>query len=206
MNTELIHTALGFKQGASIAVIVKAFRDDPAARWMYPDPADYFRNFPEFVRIFGGKAFDCGTADHTDHFYGAALWLPPATQPDEDSLSVFLQSTVAPSNQAAMFSVFEQMGAFHPAGPHWYLPLIGVDPAQQGKGLGSMLLERALRRCDRDRLPAYLEATSPRNLALYGRHGFKSIGKIQAGSSPDIVPMLREPRRDQTVASGVRDL
>ena len=193
MNTELIYTPFDFKQQASIAVIVKAFRDDPAARWLYPDASDYLRNFPDFVRIFGGKAFDYGTADHCDDFDSAALWLPPGVQPDEEALSGLLQSTVAESNQAAMFSVFEQMAGFHPAEPHWYLPLIGVDPERQGKGLGSVLLERALRRCDHARLPAYLEATSPRNLALYHRHGFKVIGKIQAGSSPNITPMLREP-------------
>src|SRR5262245_21672393 len=194
MNTELIYTASEFKQRASIAVIVKAFRDDPAARWMYPGSSDYLRNFPEFVRIFGGKAFACGTADHCDHFDSAALWLPPGVQLDEEALIALLQTTVAESNQSAMFSVFEQMGAFHPAEPHWYLPLIGVDPERQGKGLGSRLLARALHRCDRDRLPAYLEATSPRNLTLYARHGFKAIGKIQAGNSPDIIPMRREPQ------------
>jgi hypothetical protein len=51
-----------------------------------------------------------------------------------------------------------------------------------------VLLRHALERCDRDRLPAYLDATSPRNRALYARHGFEELGVIQAGSSP---PMCR---------------
>lgn len=194
MNTELIPIPSAARQETSVAVLVKAFQNDPAARWMYPDTSDYLRNFPDFVRTFAGKAFKHGTADRLSDCRGAALWLPPGVQPDEEPLIAFIQSTVAESNQAAMFSVFEQMAAFHPAAPHWYLPLIGVDPDRQGQGLGSVLLERALRRCDRNFLPAYLEATSPRNLALYERHGFEVVGKIQAGSSPEIIPMFRAPR------------
>jgi ribosomal protein S18 acetylase RimI-like enzyme len=194
MNTASIHTTPVSAQDASVSVIVKAFADDPAARWMYPDAADYFGNFPHFVRVFGGKAFESGTAEHLDEFFGAALWLPPGVQPDEKALGDFLQATSSKDDQAALFSVFEQMGTFHPTMPHWYLPLIGVDPERQGKGLGSMLLERALRRCDHNGQPAYLEATNSRNVALYERHGFEIIGTIQAGSSPEIVPMLRPPQ------------
>jgi ribosomal protein S18 acetylase RimI-like enzyme len=93
-----------------------------------------------------------------------------------------------------MFGVFEQMAAFHPKEPHWYLPLIGTDPAKQGNGHGSALLLHALAICDREKLPAYLEASSPRNIPLYRRHGFESLGSIQVGNSPVITPMLRQPR------------
>jgi ribosomal protein S18 acetylase RimI-like enzyme len=90
--------------------------------------------------------------------------------------------------------VFEQMASFHPQEPHWYLPLIGVDPARQGQHLGDRLMAHALARCDADGLPAYLESSNPRNISFYQRHGFVELGKIQAGSSPTIVPMLRRPR------------
>ena len=38
----------------------------------------------------------------------------------------------------------EQMANYHPREPHWYLPLMGVDPTCQGKGLGSALMRHAL--------------------------------------------------------------
>ena len=88
--------------------------------------------------------------------------------------------------------LFEQMGALHPTVDHWYLPLIGVDLVAQGRGLGSTLLRHALASCDSDGLPAYLEATNPRNRDLYGRHGFNVVDVIQAGSSPPIWATLRE--------------
>jgi ribosomal protein S18 acetylase RimI-like enzyme len=93
-----------------------------------------------------------------------------------------------------LYSVLEQMARFHPGEPHWYLPLIGVDPVHQGRGHGSALMAHALQQCDRDRTAAYLESTNPRNITLYQRNGFEIIGKIQVGASPPILPMLRPPR------------
>ena len=63
-----------------------------------------------------------------------------------------------------MFAILEQMGAAHPAEPHWYLPLIGVDPQAQRQGLGSTLLAEMLPGFDRAQTTAYLEATSPESL------------------------------------------
>src|SRR5262249_8485856 len=91
--------------------------------------------------------------------------------------------------------LFQQMAGYHPHEPHWYLPLIGVDPACQGKGFGDALMAHALARCDREGTPAYLESTNPRNISLYRRHGFEALGEIRVGESPPLVPMLRRARR-----------
>jgi ribosomal protein S18 acetylase RimI-like enzyme len=79
-------------------------------------------------------------------------------------------------------------------GAHWHLPMIGVLPGLQGRGLGSALLHHALAHIDRTRLPAYLESSSERNVPLYLRHGFEVMGIIQVGSSPPIFPMIRQRR------------
>jgi GNAT superfamily N-acetyltransferase len=105
-----------------------------------------------------------------------------------------IEDTVAAEQQDAMFSMFEQMEVYHPHDPHWHLPLIGVDPVSQGGGYGSALLRHALEACDRQQVLAYLEATSPRNVPLYGRHGFEPLGTVQVGTSPPIYPMVRRPR------------
>jgi hypothetical protein len=51
-----------------------------------------------------------------------------------------------------------------------------------------------LQACDRQKVLAYLEATSPQNVLLYERHGFEALGSIQVADSPPVVPMLRKPR------------
>jgi ribosomal protein S18 acetylase RimI-like enzyme len=181
-------------QSRLVAAIVLAFSADPAARWTYPAPENYLKHFPDLGRIFGSKAFECGTAHFIGDVQAAALWLPPGVQPDEEALMAHFQRTVREQDQDTLFAVFEQMGHYHPDEPHWYLPLIGVDPAQQGKGYGSALLAHALRLCDEDGAPAYLESTNPKNIPLYRRHGFEVLGTIQVGSSPPITPMLRRAR------------
>ena len=178
----------------TVAVIVLAFASDPAARWTFPDAATYLTHFPAVVRAFGGNAFAHGAAHHVEDFAGAALWLPPGVHPDQDTMAAIVQQAVAPERQGEVVAVFERMGSCHPAEPHWYLPLIGVDPAHQRLGHGSALLAHALRRCDEDHLPAYLESSNPANIPLYERHGFEVIDTIQIGASPPIVPMLRQAR------------
>jgi ribosomal protein S18 acetylase RimI-like enzyme len=179
---------------AVVHVITLAFSTDPMTRWCLPDPHGYLSAMPDFVRAFGGGAFTTGSADWTSDGRGAALWLPPGAEPDGERMGAILEQFGAPSIQAHIPAIFEQMGRYHPTEPHWYLPLIGVDPTCQGQGLGGALMRHATDRCDREGLPAYLESSNPRNISLYRRHGFEVVGQIQAGDSPVMTPMYRRPR------------
>lgn len=194
MTTPIIRTATTSDEAPAIAAMVLAFSADPAARWTWPDPQQYLMHFPTFVKALGGNAFAHGSAYYVDGYAGAALWLPPEVRPDEDALITLLQRTGSASVQKDVFAVFEQMGRYHPREPHWYLPFIGIDPSQQGKGYGAALMKHALIPCDRDHTLAYLESSNPKNIPLYERHGFELLGTIQVGASPPIFPMLRKPR------------
>jgi GNAT superfamily N-acetyltransferase len=193
MPTTSIKTATSADTKRCLAVLTLAFAGDPACRWAWPDPLQYLEAFPRFAQAFGGSAFDLGTAYYDSSYSGVALWLPPGAKPDEESLIQVINDTVAPGLKDAMFKMFEQMDSYHPGEAHWHLPLIGVDPAHQGGGIGIALLNHVLKECDGQRIPAYLEATSTRNVPLYERHGFRALGKIQVLDSPPIVPMLRKP-------------
>jgi ribosomal protein S18 acetylase RimI-like enzyme len=181
-------------KAAALGTVVLAFASDPVSRWNWPQAQEYLASMPGLVSAFGGRAFDHGSAYCTDAYAGVALWLPPGVHPDEERLAELVESTVSASIRHEAFSVFEEMAKYHPTDPHWYLPLIGVDPAHQGKGLGDALMTYALQRADRDHVAAYLESTNPRNISLYRRHGFDVLGTVQVGSSPALVPMLRQPR------------
>jgi ribosomal protein S18 acetylase RimI-like enzyme len=182
-------------EAPAIETVVLAFVADPVTRWVWPRADQYLSAMPRFVRAFGGNAFARGGAYCSGEYSGAALWLPPDVHPDGDRLDEIMESTASPAAREAGSALFEQMATYHPKEPHWYLPLIGVDPAQQGKGHGDALMRYALERFDRDEVPAYLESTNPRNISLYLRHGFEALGTIQAGSSPTLVPMVRRRHR-----------
>ena len=182
-------------QEQAIATVVLAFSADPIARWFYPDPHQYLLHLPSFVRAFAGKSFEHNSAYCVDGYLGAALWLPPDVHPDESVLAALLQRTIPKENQQEIFAFTERMNSSHPSEPHWYLPMIGVDPAKQGNGCGSALMKHALARCDGEGKVAYLESSNQRNIGLYQRHGFQILGTVQVGRSPVITPMRRNPRR-----------
>ena len=173
-----------------LATILMGFSADPLTRWFWPEANTYLQSASAYD-AFGGSAIDAGTAFVTAGFEGAALWLPPGTESDEERMASFLESTVPAEIASDVFAVFEKMDEYHPDEKVWYLPLIAVDPAHQGKGIGSALMKEALRRCDEQGFPAYLESSNPRNVSLYQRHGFEVIGQIQVGGSPIVTPMYR---------------
>jgi len=178
----------------TIAPLVTAFMGDPVIRWVYPEPGRYLEWFPRLVEVIGAPAFERSTADlHTDGV-AAAIWIDPEAELDEEALVALLTESVAATRVADALAFLEQMDEHHPQTPTWYLPFIGVDPRRQGEGLGSELLARGTARADAAGLPAYLEASSPRNRALYERHGFELAGEIQVADSPPMWPMLRRPR------------
>lgn len=177
-----------------VQTLVLAFSSDPAVRWTWPDPAEFLKHFPVFVKAFGGKAFHHGGAYLAPGNAGAALWLPPGVGSDDEGIDRVLSASLSSKRLRQVVSLMDKMGSYHPAEPHWYLPLIGVDPCHQGRGHGAALLKAALKQCDEAGQLAYLESTNPKSIGLYERHGFELLGSIQEGDSPTIFPMLRRPR------------
>lgn len=176
------------------AAMTMAFSADPAARWAWPDPLQFINIFIPLVTLFGGKSFDHGSAYVIGDFHGVAQWLPPGVHPDDEPIAELFRRYMSEPQLGKVLFLFEQMAAFHPLEPHWYIPLVGVDPKFQGRGYGTQLMRQGLIACDRDHQPAYLEATSPVNRSLYERLGFRVLGEIRSGDSPPMFPMLREPR------------
>jgi GNAT superfamily N-acetyltransferase len=87
------------------------------------------------------------------------------------------------------------MDKVHPSAPNYHLYFVGTDPARQGQGLGTAVLQPMFDRCDTEGVPAYLENSNPRNEALYARLGFVTTGPIPLPKgAPPFTAMWREPR------------
>lgn len=193
INLDVI-TANESEKESIVESLKLAFVADPAMRRVWPDPQKYLLHFTKFANAFGGKAFSSNSAYYVRNYSGAALWLPPKIDPDVETILELLEKTTTEETQLAVSEVFEKMGGYHPSEPHWYLPILGVDPLYQGKGIGSSLLRHATTKLDSDNVLAYLESSNPRNIPLYERYGFEVIGTIKVNEFPPIVPMLRKPR------------
>ena len=113
------------------AAMTMAFSADPAARWAWPDPLQFMKIFMPLVTLFGGKSFEHGSAYVIGDFLGVAQWLPPGIQPDDGPIENLFERNMSDPKLGEVLFLFEQMAGFHPHEPHWYIPLIGVDPVFQ---------------------------------------------------------------------------
>lgn len=189
-----IRSASASEMPQAVSAVVAAFVTDPIARFALVTPHDYLLGMPGQVRAFAGGSFEHGTADVSTNFAGVALWLPPGVHPDGEALEREFRNTSEPAHLDDLLATFEQMDQWHPEEPHWYLPMVGVEPNAQGSGVGGALMRQGVARCDQERAVAYLESSNPRNISLYQRHGFEVMGQIQVGAGPVVTPMLRQPR------------
>lgn len=176
----------------------EGFYDDPIMAWVFRDDDTRLRRLERAFEFFVGDIwFPHGHCYTQDRIAGAAFWLPPGTW----HLGVLAQLRLMPGMIAGtrgavvrLMRLLNVMEAKHPQEEHYYLPVIAVAPAWQGRGFGAALMRPVLERCDAEGLPAYLEATTPRNRALYERQGFELLDVIHApGAGPPMWRMWREP-------------
>ena len=179
--------------------LARAFQDDPVFRWMVPDDGQRAttseRGFSLYLRKVYLPHDECYT---TDDVVGGALWEPPGTW----KLGPLAQLRLLPGMVAAMgrhlpqvLRAISTLEAGHPGEPHYYLPFVGVEPGRQGRGIGTALMRPILERCDREGVPAYLEATTPRNRACYLRQGFEVTEEFRfPKDGPPSWRMWRKPQ------------
>lgn len=194
MDTSRIRLATADDEAAIVDAIALAFTADPIWRWAWQTPHTFLACAPEFVRVFIGAAIADGSAYCSDDLVAGCLWLRSGVRGNDTDVGELFGRSLTAAQLADLQGIAAQIEHFHPKEPHWYLPLIGVDPAHQGQGYGSALLARTLQECDRAHMPPYLESSNVKNVPLYERYGFVTLGAIQAGSSPTMVPMLRAAR------------
>lgn len=92
-------------------------------------------------------------------------------------------------NQAYVYKMHTQ----HAPKDHWYLWAIGVDPASQGKGIGSALMKPVLTKASASGTPCYLETHNTRNVRFYEKHGFRVVseGDVPKGG-PHVWALVRD--------------
>lgn len=176
--------------------LAAAFFDDPVIGWAWNEASRRREILADFFELMVRESLAYNETYTTDDFAGAALWMPPAAQKVPDEQVAAFAGAVERVTLEFAPSVLELLSVLedhHPHEPHYYLPVIGTRPERQGFGIGSALLDRVLSRCDQEKLPAYLEATTRRNQALYERRGFQVVDEIALPNGPALWAMWREP-------------
>jgi GNAT superfamily N-acetyltransferase len=175
-------------------MLAEAFADDPVFGWLMGDDS---KRRARLRRYFGidlrHLTLPRGRVWTTSDLTGAALSLPPGKWRVPPQVSMLQGSAfgVHIARAARMGAAMEWRHMRLVRVPHYYVRDIGVHPDMQGKGLGGALMRPTLERCDREGLPAYIEASSVRSAALYERLGFEHIEELRVGGSPPLWLMLR---------------
>lgn len=182
--------------------LARAFYDDPIMSWLFPSErrmGRLERGFEVFLERIYLPYDECYTLDG---LVGCSLWAPPGKW----HVSLPGQLKLMPSMISAfgrdlpkLMRTISFLESKHPHEPHYYLAVLGVEPESQGKGLGAALMRPVLEQCDREGVPAYLEASSERSRALYLRNGFEVVEEIHLpGGGPPSWRMWRPPRPQPT--------
>ena len=128
---------------------------------------------------------------------GCAAWIPPGKIEIFESMDAATRGPVAEltDDGGVRYDAFwDWLGGHVPDEPCWFLDMVGVDPAHQGRGIGRALIQHGLNGVTAQAAPAFLETATARNVAYYERFGFRVVADEDApNGGPHVWFMRREP-------------
>ena len=173
----------------------RAFQDYPTSILMFPDEIERKEKNKygfEMILKYGLRHGEVYAT--SPNLEGIAVWLPPKK----------VHLSIWSSIRCGGFRVMRKTGIkamkrgkplYDYLGPahkrlvpfdHWYLQSIAVEPEEQGKGYGGLLLKGMITKIDREGLPIYLETNTEKNVSFYQNYGFKVVEHV-------IVPKTEVP-------------
>ncbi len=177
-----VTTRLSYREAAH--VLSRAFIDDPVSVVVY-------RGFSAGKRVralnvdFSAELLVClrrgwpVQVNDGDTTLGAAVIYPPGAYPLPVSTQWWLLIKSMIGNGFYDIRLWMkwlgEVEKHHPSEGHYYLEYIGVEPAKQGRGVGSAILRHLTDAADKEKVGCYLENANPYNLPVYQRHGFQVV-------------------------------
>lgn len=200
---------LGEEQGdAAAALLTRAFQNDPLFEHACPDPFERARWLPWMFRWDAWRGFLSGeTLGTSGRLHGVAVAVRPGVGPfTEADLARFdyergrqvvgseIWDRVGAALTAALKPAEEALHEAVPE-PHWYLDIIAVEPAAQGRGIGSALLHAVAALADADAVPIALLIDNPTPLKFYQRLGYEVVFEAPGPGEVRWQGMRRDPSR-----------
>ncbi|MFD6432281.1 GNAT family N-acetyltransferase [Streptomyces venezuelae] len=180
---------------AAVDTLARAFADYPFTRHVVAAD-DHHRRVRRFQELFltrigmvYGRVWVAGAGR------AVAVWTTPARDPGPGFAAVGPLIAELAGDRAPWFESADR--ALRPHRPHfpaWFLATVGVDPDEQGKGLGGAVIRPGLEAADRAGLPCFLETSTEQNVAFYERLGFTVTADVPLpDNGPRTWCMLRKP-------------
>ena len=196
-----VRSATEADRGATAGVLARAFINDPAMAYLFPDASGRADRLARFFAMMASVDADTDgwslALDDAGAPVAAAVWRPPGEwQTPVTAMLRFLPQLIATFGTGLVraLALQSRLDAHHPHVPHWYLQFAGCVPAAQGKGYGGAAIRARLALCDARGLPAALETATHSNIGLYQSLGFVVTGSHDVPKGPTFWNMWREPR------------
>lgn len=180
-------------------VLGRAFADDPVWTWLVRGRRSDERAGAVLARLVQSQVGRGGELWAGADLEAVAAWVPPHTPPVREVDYIRqLPKVLVPLGVGGLRRLLPlaETDRHHPKEPHWYLSVLGTDPAHQGRGFGAALIEPIVERADGDGVGCYLESSKESNVPYYRRFGFEvtEVLHINRGRGPDLFLMWRDPR------------
>lgn len=179
-------------------MLSRAFHDDPVKIDLLPDAARRARRGPALFTTFASFHLPNQQIYVTEGLEGAALWDPPGhwkVPVGRIALNIPRTLSIFGLRLIRNLGVLTDIEKVHPREPHYYLAVLGTDPAHQNKGIGTSLMAPVMAKCDQEGVGAYLESSKESNIAFYDRFGFKVTGEyVFRGGGAKVWFMWRDPQ------------
>ncbi len=198
-DTHGVRTATEADLHIMTSTLGAAFHDDPVMVWLLGERRATVERIGYLDATLARAHLADGLSAMTSSGEAVAVWAAPKRfrVPVKEFIPNLpkVLRTLGPAGMWRLMRMTE-VEKLHPREPHYYLAVLGTDPAHQGKGKGSAAMAPVLAKADEDGVGCYLESSKESNIAFYRRHGFEVTGTHQlgGGSGPTLWLMWRDPQ------------
>jgi ribosomal protein S18 acetylase RimI-like enzyme len=164
-----------------VDILTKAFDTNKSVNHAVKQDKHRVRRIRKLMDYSFEKCWDSGEIYMTQDKKGVALFLlPHKSKTSIKSIWLDVTLIVYSIGVSRVFKILKKESIIKKHHPEelMYLWYIGIEPENQGKGIGSSMLKGSIELAKQRGLPIYLETSTEKNIPLYKRFNFQEYKTI----------------------------
>jgi ribosomal protein S18 acetylase RimI-like enzyme len=171
----------------------RAFVGEPMMAWPLGVEGDLVERLAHAFGAFLERVIPLGGVWEAGPGMGASIWMAPHhADAWEEATDNARRHVPSGEGERRWDTLWGWVESKIPEEPLWHFDSLAVEPAMQGRGIGSALIESGLSQVGADEC-VFLETGTARNVPLYERFGFRVV---EDADMPEGGPHVWFMRRD----------